>query len=1162
MTAPYRSLKELFLAALDVAPEGRAAWLECECAADAGVREQLRLMLAAHDAPQSLLDRPAGVLATCLPPGGVGPTGDQPVAEGPGTVLGPYKLLEQIGEGGMGLVFMAEQTRPVRRKVALKILKPGMDTRQVVARFEAERQALALMDHPNIAKIHDAGTTATGRPYFVMELVRGVPITEFCDQRRLTPRQRLELFVLVCQAVQHAHQKGIIHRDLKPSNVLVTLHDVVAVPKVIDFGIAKATGQRLTEHTLFTHFAQMVGTPLYMSPEQAGLSGLDVDTRSDVYALGVLLYELLTGTTPFEKERLRHSAYDEILRIIREEEAPKPSTRVSTLGRAAPTVAEQRQVDPKRLGRLLRGELDWIVLKALEKDRARRYATAQELADDLLRYLDDEPILARPPTPAYRARKWARRHRAVVWAASVTLVLGAVFGGGTWFWWAQKRATAEGEARVALLEAASLGQEEKWPEALSAVGRARGALAGVGAGPGPWRQIEELGKDLEMGRRLEEARLRMEEPDREGRFNLEASDAAYAAAFGEYGLDVQRLDPREAAERILGRSIQPQLVGALDDWALLRRQLKGEGWRRLVAIARVANPDRWRDRLRDALEAQDPKALEELAAAAPAGEWPATTLVLLARLSQGTPVDERVVGLLRQARQRHPADFWINQELASLLRRLRPPRTEEAIRYLTAAVALRPHNPGVHVKLGNLLRDQGDLEGAIAECQEAIRLRKDYAPAHHLLAKALNDKGLLDQAVAASREAIRLNKDDAEAHCDLGNALWRQRRLDDAVAAYREAILLEKDYALAHNNLGTALYDMRRLEESIAEFQKAIDLDKDLALAHRNLGVALRDKGRLDEAIAELRKATDLKGDDPEAYNKLGNALMDNRQPDAAIDAYREALRIKKDFYQVRYNLANALKQNGQLNEAVAQYRKVIRAADDFAEAHCNLGRALMQQGKFREAAAALRRGHELGSQIPHWPYPSAQWVGLAERLAELEPRLPRLLEGRDQPADAAERLTLADYCQQSQQRYAAAARWYAEAFAADPMLPADPATGRRYDAACAAALAGCGQGRDSLGLGETERLRLRGQVLDWLRADLEAWHRALAKAPDEVRPVVSKTMRHWLRDADFAGVRDQEALARLPEAERQEWQQLWANVEALRRRAAEPPKPENSGRP
>jgi serine/threonine protein kinase/tetratricopeptide (TPR) repeat protein len=346
-----------------------------------------------------------------------------PEKERVGAMIGRYKLLQRIGEGGFGVVYMAEQQHPIQRKVALKVIKPGFDTKQVIARFEAERQALALMDHENIAKVLDAGATDSGRPYFVMELVHGLPITQFCDENELPPRERLELFVLVCRAVQHAHTKGIIHRDLKPTNVLVTLQDGVPVPKVIDFGVAKATGQQLTEKTLFTHFAQMVGTPLYMSPEQAEMTSVDVDTRSDVYSLGVLLYELLTGTTPLDKERLKRSAFDEVRRLIREEEPPRPSTRLSTLGDQAKTISARRKCDPPQLGRLMRGELDWIVMKALEKDRRLRYETATGLALDIERYLRDDPVEACPPSAGYRLRKLVRRYRLPIGMAAVFLVM-------------------------------------------------------------------------------------------------------------------------------------------------------------------------------------------------------------------------------------------------------------------------------------------------------------------------------------------------------------------------------------------------------------------------------------------------------------------------------------------------------------------------------------------------------------------------------------------------------------------------------------------------------------------------------------------------------------------------------------------------------------------
>jgi len=332
----------------------------------------------------------------------------------------------------MGVVYMAEQTEPVERRVALKIIKPGMDTRQVIGRFEAEEQALAVMDHPNIAKVLDAGTTDSGRPYFVMELVKGVPITQYCDEHHLTPRQRLELFVPVCHAAQHAHQKGIIHRDLKPTNVLVAEYDDRPVPKIIDFGVAKAIDQRLAERTMFTQLGQVVGTIDYMSPEQAKLNQLDIDTRTDIYSLGVLLYELLTGETPFDRQRLHSAAFDELLRIIREEEPPRPSVRLSSSD-SLPSIAANRKIEPKKLSTLVRGELDWIVMKAMEKDRTRRYETANGFAADIERYLSDEPVLACPPSAAYRLRKFARRNKGPVAAVSL-VVLALVVGilGTTW----------------------------------------------------------------------------------------------------------------------------------------------------------------------------------------------------------------------------------------------------------------------------------------------------------------------------------------------------------------------------------------------------------------------------------------------------------------------------------------------------------------------------------------------------------------------------------------------------------------------------------------------------------------------------------------------------------------------------------------------------------
>src|SRR5215831_2844672 len=425
MKDPFEREADVFDTARQLAAAGRAAYLDEACAGDAVLRRRVERLLQASGEAEGFLQQPA--------PGAQRPDGTSVAstltlntaarAEKAGDRIGHYKLLQQIGEGGCGVVYMAEQEEPVRRRVALKVIKLGMDTKSVIARFEAERQALAMMDHPNIARVFEAGATEIGRPYFVMELVRGIKITDYCDEHNLSTKERLELFMQVCHAVQHAHQKGIIHRDLKPSNILVASNDGVAVSKVIDFGVAKATQGRLTDQTLFTAFEQFIGTPAYMSPEQAELTMQDVDTRTDIYSLGVLLYELLTGKTPFDSQKLLAAGLDAMRRTIREQEPARPSTRLSTmLEGELTTTAQHRHTEAVKLIHLVRGDLDWIVMKCLEKDRGRRYETANGLASDIQRYLANEPIVARPPSRLYEFQKTVRRHK-FGFAAAAALIL-------------------------------------------------------------------------------------------------------------------------------------------------------------------------------------------------------------------------------------------------------------------------------------------------------------------------------------------------------------------------------------------------------------------------------------------------------------------------------------------------------------------------------------------------------------------------------------------------------------------------------------------------------------------------------------------------------------------------------------------------------------------
>jgi serine/threonine protein kinase/tetratricopeptide (TPR) repeat protein len=835
------TVEEIFLEVVEKAPSDRVAYLDAVCGTDASLLAQVEALLRSHEEAGSMLEQPLFQQ---------GPTVDEPLAvQRPGAVIGPFKLLEQIGEGGFGIVFMAEQQQPIRRKVALKILKPGMDTRQVIARFEAERQALALMEHPNIAKVLDAGQTSSCRPYFVMDLVKGIPITEYCDQNQFSVRERLELFVHVCQAVQHAHQKGIIHRDIKPSNVMVTLHDGTPTPKIIDFGIAKALGQQLTDKTLYTGFAQLIGTPMYMSPEQAALSGLDVDTRSDIYSLGVLLYELMTGTTPFDKERFSKAGYDEMRRIIREEEPPKPSTRISTLGLGATTLSMQRKCDSKRLSQLIRGELDWVVMKCLEKDRNRRYETANSLVADIQHYLCDEPVLACPPSIGYRLKKFWHRNRGLVSATAIVLVclvLGII--GTSWGLQqavqaksnAERDAEAAGQARRAEETQRELAEKEK-ARAEENLRQARSAVD---------KLFTRVAQDMANKPHMEEIRRAL----------LVDALQFYQGFLAQKGTDPEMRHETARAYRRVGDIQQmlghtPEAVAAMRQAVALTKNLVDEfpgvpayredlvGFR--VALAWILH---W------ALRAEEDAELRRQALADAqklAGDFPTVPsyqrLVAHAETDLGNALRDPL-GRLKEAEQHY------RQGVAGW-EKLQADFPKEAVDSFGIS-----HS---RLWLGVLLLQTGRLLEAEPELQKAVTLRErlvaqfpddaglkgHLAHAQAYLAALLKRAGKPLQSVQTYERAVAIRE---KLRDDFPHDAEQQRRLEIEYSGFAEALLALGRIQEAEDMLRRALAVTKKL---VADHPDDPGYRYSLAGCHYNLGLLLHDTKRPLDAVTAFRQA-------------------------------------------------------------------------------------------------------------------------------------------------------------------------------------------------------------------------------------------------------------------------------------------------------------------
>jgi tetratricopeptide (TPR) repeat protein/tRNA A-37 threonylcarbamoyl transferase component Bud32 len=1018
----------------------------------------------------------------------------------PGKTLGDFRLLREVGRGGMGVVYEAEQVS-LGRRVALKVLPTAatMDAR-ALQRFQNEARAAASLQHEHIVPVYAVGSEGDTH-FYAMQFVEGRSLAGLISaqtgegggdattpykpgsaqstaetrtaQTRMSFAQVARWGAEAAEALEYAHSMGVVHRDVKPGNLLIDSQERLWVA---DFGLA-----RVASEVSLTGTGDVLGTLRYMSPEQARAQHGLVDHRSDVYSLGATLYEILAGRPAFAGD----NAADLLCRVVSEE--PTPLRRLDA---AIPT------------------DLETIVMKAMEKAPEERYATAKEMAEDLRRFLADEPIRAKPPGLGQRLGRWARRRWRVVVAAACVLLLLAGLAGANWFWWTQRQAVAEAQARAGLEEAGRFQSQERWEEGLGVVRRSLSALDGTWADAGLRRELEERERDLEMGHRLEEARLRRA-TQRGGAFDNRATAQAYAEAFEWYGLDVQGLGTEELAERISSRPIRTQLVAALHDWA---NRASPAQQRRLLVVCRLARPS-----LRQVWDVAEGKGhLDTKGLAAAITEEnadPAAVEALLEVASRSArdrgAIDEEVLVALRRAQQLRADDFWLNESLGLCCVSAGPARLEEAIRYLGIAVGQRPRSSGARLNLAFALHRKGDWDGA----------------------------------AQASRQAIALDTGYAQAHANLGAALFAKGDLDGAIKACLRAISLLPTLGEAHNNLGIALAKKKDLDGAIKALQRAASLERDGGESHANLGFRLREKGDLDGAIRAFRGAIRLNPRYAEAHLALGQLLLaEAKDPDGALVHLREvALNLARRNADAHYYMGAALATKGCADEAIRAYRNAVDIAPEHAEAHCNLGHLLKDKGQLQEALSELRCGHDLGIRRKDWKNDSARWVRVAKVMVSLEAELGDILKGAPLPKEGLRLLQLGQMAQEPYKRlYATSARCYAAAFKANPKL-IDIAEQCRYAAACTAAKAACGKGQDSASLNDMERKRLRQQALSWLRAEMLAWKADLARDPSKAGSRVG-LLRHCLGDPDFNGVRG-EGIDKLPEDEREGWRTLWNEV-------------------
>jgi eukaryotic-like serine/threonine-protein kinase len=1093
------------------------------------------------------------------------PAGDElaPVLTRPGLPVraGRYQILGEIARGGMGAVLRARDA-DLGRELALKVLlRPHRDDNELRNRFVEEAQIGGQLQHPGIVPVYELGTFPDRRPFLAMKLVRGRTLAALLGERPAPAHDLprfLAVFEQVCQTVAYAHSRRVIHRDLKPSNVMVGSFGEV---QVMDWGLAKVLpeggvaderkrpdgAEAVTQvRTLRTEGSgsnslagSVLGTLAYMAPEQARGEIDRVDERADVFGLGAILCEILTGRPPFEG-----SSRGEVQAQAARGDLADALTRLEACGadeelrRLARVCMETRPADrPRDAGALAR--------------RMTSYTTGVQ---ERLRAAE----LARVEAQA-RAFEERKRRRLAVGLAAALIGLVVTLGGGS-AWWAYDRqaraarldATLRG-AEVLRVEAERAGDDlSKWSAAHEAANQL-GSLLAEARDAATRARAASLIESVHRGSAAATADRALLDELVAIRGNTvdetpDQSDARYVEAFRARGIDPDRTSTADAGRGIASRPprMALALAAALDSWAAGRRgQGDRTGAERIAAVARQADPDPWRNRLRAAEAEPDLTvrrgALRRLAREA-TDNMPAVSVTLLGALLLDSGEAAGAEGVLRPARDRDPGDVWLNIYLARSLNRLG--RSEEAIRYFTAAQAALP--VAAH-ELAHALMDKGETDGAIGAFRDLTRRRPDEPRHFGCLGKALKSRGrareandAFDAAIAASRRRIRLKPDFAQAHFDLGYALEAKGDVDAAIAEFRQAIRLKPDFAVAHSNLGAVLHSKGNVEEAIAEYRQAIRLTPDFAVAHYNLGVALEAKGDVDAAIAEYRQAIRLKPDYANAQDNLGAALHSKGNVDAAIAEFRQAIRLKPDNGEAHGNLGTALHSKGDVDAAIAEYREAIRLKPDYASAHSNLGVALVAKGNVDAAIAEFREAIRLKPDHANAHIKLAS----AERAKRLAGRLPAVLRGDDRPSDAYEHLAFAAMCL-AKKLDAAAARLYSDALSAHPALTDDRQAQHPYNAACAAALAGCGKGEDDPAPDGAARVKLRLQAVDWLKAELAAWTSVLDRDA-RAGAQVAKTLRHWKADPDLTSVRDAEELAKLPEAERTSWRALWNEVDRL----------------